>query len=140
MAAPKENKNAEKWDIDAASVFFNNAYKLSKEKKADVYTYDFIGELARELGEYKEIFSYLSNKFPSLNNIHKKIISNCESNCYYNGKKQNIVPSLAIMNLKSNHGWTDRTQTDVTSMGKPIANKMKVEIMDYSEKDDNTSE
>ena len=32
----------------------------------------------------------------------------------------NIDKALAIMNLKSNHGWTDRVETDVTSKGKEV--------------------
>lgn len=113
MAAPENNTNAEKWNIEEATELMNNALELSKDLK-----FDFIGEIAKELGQYKEIFSYLSDKFPLLKDTHKKIISNCEANCFYNGKKQNIVPSLAIMNLKSNHGWTDRV--DNTSGDKPI--------------------
>jgi hypothetical protein len=113
MSAPEENLNAEKWTIEIAKELFKQALELSKNRD-----YDFIGEIARDLDQYKEIFTYLSNKFPALKNYHKRIISNCEANCFYNGKKQNITPSLAIMNLKSNHGWTDRT--DVTTKDKEI--------------------
>lgn len=107
-----DNNNAEKWTLENATEFMLEAYEKSKEKKLDVYTYDFIGELARDMNQYKEIFTYLSNKFSEVKSIHNKIISNCESNCFYNGKKSNIVPSLAIMNLKSNHGWTDRVENN----------------------------
>jgi hypothetical protein len=113
MAAPKGNNNAEVWTIEEATELMNNALELSKDKE-----YDFIGEIAKELDQYKEIFSYLADKFESLKSIHKKIISNCEANCFYNGKKQNITPSLAIMNLKSNHGWTDRV--DNTTQGEKV--------------------
>ena len=111
MAAPKDNSNAEKWDEVTATQFMEDSLTMSQEKIGAQYTYDFIGELARDMQQYKEIFSYLSNKFPHLKTIHNKIISNCEANCFYNGKSQNIVPSMAIMNLKSNHGWTDRQDT-----------------------------
>ncbi len=99
------NDNAEKWNLEDATVFMNDAVELSKNRE-----YDFIGEIARKLGLYKEIFSYLVGKFPELKRQHKTIYTNCESNCFYNGKKQNIVPSMAIMNLKSNHGRTDRVE------------------------------
>ena len=55
---------------------------------------------------------------PAIKAIEKKIVSNCEANCFSNGKKGNITPSLAIMNLKSNHGWTDRN--DITTGGNEI--------------------
>jgi len=108
MAAgpPINNKNAEKWTIELATHLFDKALELSKDRE-----YDFIGEIARDLDQYKEVFTYLSDRFPELKMHHKRIISNCDANCFYNGKKQNITPSLAIMNLKSNHGWTDRVDT-----------------------------
>lgn len=124
--APKENKNAEKWTLKEATKLFDDALKLSKEKKDNQYTYDFIGEIARDLDQYKEVFSYLSDKFPLLKNKHNRIISNCESNCFYNGKNSNIVPSLAIMNLKSNHGWTDRV--DNTSKGDKISQPVSIKF------------
>lgn len=111
----ENNKNAEKWTLEDAESFFIDAVELSEDAARE---YDFIGEVARDLKQYKEIFSYLSDKFPELKTLHNRLKSNCEANCFYNGKKQNIVPSMAIMNLKSNHGWTDRV--DTTSKGNEI--------------------
>ena len=100
----KGNKNAEKWTFEEADKFFQKALELSYDKE-----FDFIGEIARELKTYKEIFSFLVSKFPQFQEVHKTIISNCESNCFYNSKKGNINVAVGIVNLKSNHGWTDRT-------------------------------
>ena len=111
----EDNKNAEKWSLEDAISFFSDAIELSEDESRE---YDFIGEIARELKQYKEIFNYLSEKFPELKNLHNRLKSNCEANCFYNGKKQNIAPSMAIMNLKSNHQWTDRV--DTTSKGNEI--------------------
>lgn len=122
VGAKKYNTNAEKWGIEEATELFLTAIKMTEEEARD---YDFIGEVARDLGQYKEVFSYLSTKFKTLKRFHNILLSNCEANCFYNGKKQNIVPSLAIMNLKSNHGWTDRV--DNTSKGKEIKSE-KVSI------------
>jgi hypothetical protein len=127
MAAPLENKNAEIWTLEQAEALFNSAIELSNSKE-----FDFIGEVAKELGSYHHAFKYLSDKFPSLKYKHNIIISNCESNCFFNGKKSNIVPSLAIMNLKSNHGWTDRN--DNTSGGEPIKTTIQV---GYGNKNEN---
>jgi len=107
MAAPKGNTNAEKWTLEEATSFMNEAVELSKSKR-----YDFIGEVAQAQDSYKEVYNYLVDKYPSLKRLLNKLKSNCESNCFYNGKNGDIVPSLAIMNLKSNHGWTDRVTTD----------------------------
>ena len=110
MAAPKENKNAEKWSFEDADNFMNEAVELSKNKR-----YDFIGEVARDLGQYHQLFTYLKDKFSVLDYQYKMILANCEANCFCNGKNGDIVPSLAIMNLKSNHKWTDRVDSTVNS-------------------------
>jgi len=116
MESMKGNKNAETWTIDEATKLFNDAIDLTTEKKGETNEFDFIGEVAQRLGTYKEIFIYLKKKFPELKRLNKKLISNVESNCFSNGKKGNINTAMAIVNLKSNHGWTDRV--DNTTKGK----------------------
>ena len=64
------------------------------------------------------MFDYIIDKYPSLKGHKKRIKRNCETNCFSSGKKGDIIPSLAIMNLKSNHGWTDRV--DNTTKGGSI--------------------
>jgi hypothetical protein len=121
--APYGNRNAEKWTFKKAIRLFNDAIQLSLEKEiyylkvadkaieVEGYKYDFIGEIARELGTFKEIFTHLTNRFQSLKRLHNQLISNMESNCYYNGKKGNIKEASALMNLKANHKWVDRIET-----------------------------
>jgi len=111
MAAPIKNKNAETWDFKESERFLNESLILAQQKE-----HDFIGEVARDMNQYRQLYPYLTDKFPSLKKIHERIIQECESNCFSHGKKGEIVPSLAIMNLKSNHGWTDRV--DQTTQGK----------------------
>ena len=133
MAAPNNNTNAEKWTLEEAEKFFNEAILLSENRD-----YDFIGEIAKEMKSYKEIFTYLSDKFTELKTLHNVLLSNCEANCFYNGKKQNIVPSLAIMNLKSNHGWTDRV--DTTTKGNEINNRPIIKFTNGSNTTQESSE
>lgn len=111
--APKENTNAEKWGLDESIIFMQLALKTAKEKG-----HDFIGEVASDLDTYREVFVYLKNKFKECKPLYKRLEQQCESNCFSHGKTGKIVPSLAIMNLKSNHGWTDRM--DTTSKGNEI--------------------
>jgi len=117
--APDGNKNAEKWTLEEAVSFYDKAIELSKECENNVYKYDFLGEIAREMGSYIEIFDYLSEKFPELLKKKNQIKRNCEANCFSNSKKGNIREASAIMNLKSNHGWRDRT--DITTNEKPLS-------------------
>ena len=109
----KDNTNAEKWTLERATSFMYEALELSISKDNEDYKYDFIGEIARDLNQYKEIFSYLSDKYEILKPIFKQIRSNCEANCFYNGKKGKINTALAIVNLKANHNWTDRIESNV---------------------------
>jgi len=125
------NKNAEKWTLKESIDLFYRAIGLSelkekqivrigeKAKEVEAYKYDFIGELTRELDTYKEVFTYLAGKHKKeVKALHTKLLSNLEANCFYNGKKGNIKEASAIMNLKSNHHWTDRN--DQTSGGEKI--------------------
>lgn len=112
---PKENKNAEKWNLENATLLFNDCLAMSQDKTNTEN--DFLGEIAQEFKTSLSTLDYLKTKFPELETIYKEMKSNCEANCFRNGKKGKIVPSLAIMNLKSNHNWTDRTSQDVNVKG-----------------------
>lgn len=109
MAAPKENKNAEKWQLEDARDLFLSCIATAQDKDGD--DNDFIGEVAQANGTYITQLHDLKDKFPELERLYTTIKRHCEANCFRNGKKSKIVPSMAIMNLKSNHGWTDRSET-----------------------------
>lgn len=126
MAAPIENINAEKWTFDEANEFMKNSLLLAIEKE-----HDFIGEVARDMKQYRQLYPYLIDKFPSLLNAYNRIVQECESNCFSHGKRGDIVPSLAIMNLKSNHGWTDRV--DNTTQGKEINTQPTIVFKKFDE-------
>lgn len=113
MAAPFQNKNAEQWDLNDSVELFNKAIELSLSDD-----YDFIGEIARELNVYRDLFTYLSKKYTELDSLHKTILSNLEANCFSHAKKGTIKEATAIVNLKSNYKWTDRA--DVTSGNEKI--------------------
>lgn len=111
--APKYNTNAEKWDFETAEQFLESAVELSENED-----YDFIGEVAKDLKQGKNTFDYLAGKFPALNHYRTIIKNNCETNCFRNSKKGNIREATAIINLKANHGWKDRS--DLTTNDKEI--------------------
>jgi hypothetical protein len=113
--APKNNSNAEKWTREDTVSFLEKALNLSKDE-----TYDFLGEIAKELNSYIDVFDYLIDKFPDLKHYKTHIMRNCEANCFSNSKKGNINTAIGIVNLKSNHGWTDRVANDHTSGGEKV--------------------
>lgn len=137
MAAPDKNTNAEKWTLDEAKSIFKEAIVLTYEKENNTYKFDFIGEVARELHLYKEVFTYLKDKYPNeLTELHKELISTLEANCFYNSKKGHINTAIGIVNLKSNHGWTDRQQTDITTNGKDVSTAPIIKFVDTEENGD----
>lgn len=115
MAAPKGNTNAERWTREEAEKFFSKALDLSKKND-----YDFIGEVAYDLDEDKGVFDYLIEKFPDLSYLKSRIKANCEVNCFRNMKKEKINVATGMINLKSNHGWTDRVASDHTTNGQSM--------------------
>ena len=106
--APIGNTNAETWTEKESNDFFASALELSFKDQ-----YDYIGEIARDLKSYIDVFDYLTKKFPHLESVKNQIKRNCEANCFSNSKKGKIKEATAIVNLKSNHGWTDRQQIDI---------------------------
>lgn len=117
VGAPKGNTNAEKWTHEEAEKFMLKAVELSNHPY-----YDFIGEIAFDLDTHKGTFDYLVEKFEDLDKYRTMIKSNCEVNCFRNMKKENINVATGMINLKSNHGWTDRIQTDNTNRNVSILN------------------
>lgn len=114
--APKENKNAEKWTKEESIKLFNDAIKLT-ENDSD---YDFIGEVAKSLQTYRDVFTYLKDKYKECKPLYKRLTSNLEANCFSHGKKGDINTAMAIVNLKSNHGWTDRVENTLEGGENPI--------------------
>jgi len=116
----------------ATLMLFTDAVELSKNTD-----YDFIGEIAKDLDSYIDVFDYLVEKFPELKRFKNRMKRNCEANCFTNIKKENINTGAGIMNLKSNHGWTDRLQQDVTTGGKSL-NAPLLNIDPLNNEDDNS--
>lgn len=108
--APLNNKNAVKYSEKDAIKILTEALELSNEIEDGTYSYDFIGEIAREMGTYHKVFSYLAEKYESVNDLYDQLKSNLEANCFSNAKKGKIKEATAIVNLKSNYRWTDRLE------------------------------
>lgn len=114
--APKNNKNAEKWTEEEAIKLFDEAIDMAGANS----DYDFIGEVARDLGTYRDIFTYLKDKFKSCKPLYKLLSQNLEANCFSHTKRGDINTAVGIVNLKSNYGWTDRAETTLQGGDKPI--------------------
>lgn len=139
------NKNAEVWTIDEAMKLYNDALGIAKNtedyvigsgtfaKTVQGYKYHFLGELAKDLDIYPDLFKYLKNKFKDLKPHYNRLKSILEANCFSDSKKGIIKEASAIMNLKSNYGWTDRV--DNTTKGEQFnkVDEVSVVFKDFSD-------
>jgi len=123
--AEKENKNAEKWTEEKAEELLIEAVELSETGE-----YDFIGEVAVKQKSYIDVYDYLVEKFPQFKHYKTQLKRNCEAACFSNGKNNKIHAGMAIMNLKSNHGWTDRSEVNQTVTNIQPLSKEEIEAAD----------
>jgi hypothetical protein len=101
--------------------FFKNPFKE--------YKFDFIGEIARELDIYRDLIPRdIKKHHPELTEKINKLINRLEANCYSNTKKGKINTAVGIVNLKSNHGWTDRQQIEQHQTNIDLSNLSTEEI------------
>lgn len=126
--APKENTNAETWTLDESKDLFNKAMDMVYNKvdytvmgkTVKGFEYHFLGEIAtsEKIRLYPDVFKYLKGKFEELRPVYNRLKATLEANCFSDSKKGIINTATAIMNLKSNYGWTDRL--DQTSKNEKI--------------------
>lgn len=133
VGAPKGNKNAEEWTLEKALVLFDLIMKKLNEKttymvngkRVEGYLCHYLGEATDEADTTIDVVKYLRVKF-TLESEYNRLKSKSERNCFTDTKKGIINTAVGIVNLKSNHGWTDRmdqttkgekTQTTIINLG-----------------------
>lgn len=139
--APKGNTNALKWTEEKAIALYDQADSIVKRKcdyvvfgkKIKGYEFDFIGELADELDVYRDLIAeHLPDQYPFLKDRFNKLKNRLETNCYSNTKKGIINTAVGIVNLKSNHNWSDKTTVDHQSKGE----KINLPIINWAKNDE----
>ena len=133
MGAPIGNTNAEKWSLEESTKLLDKLLKAANDKdyyqvgtgmnasRIEGYKFDFIGELSLEFEVYHHLITRdIPKRFPELRPTVDLLISLMERNCYSNTKKGIINTAVGIVNLKSNHKWTDRVSNDLTTGGDKI--------------------
>ncbi len=131
MGASNGNTNAEKWNLEEAESLLDEMIEATEEEDLYIigsgmnaskvlgYKHDFIGELTLAFGVYHELVTRdIPKRHPSLKTKSNHIIRLMERNCYSNTKKGIIKTAVGIVNLKSNHKWTERV--DNTTKGEKL--------------------
>jgi len=111
------NLNAEQYTLEDSLDLFSQMIIMSQD---DSYT--FIKQITREYGVTENVIKHLVKRFPTLKEPYDLIKENLETNCYTATNDGKLKLPLAMLNLKSNYGWTERVSqnTDVTSGGQPL--------------------
>lgn len=139
VGAPFGNKNGLIWTIDKANELLDKAIELTNRKElvkidkelVEAYEFDFIGEIARELNVYRDLITRdIPKQHPDLQSKVNLLVNRLEANCYSNTKKGKINTAVGIVNLKSNHGWTDRQQIEQKQTNIDLSGLTTEEIKD----------
>jgi hypothetical protein len=113
MAAPKGNKNAEKYTIEDARKFFDDCLVYA-ETTPQVYHWS---KIARWKNTHKDIFDYLIKKFNNnveFRNIKKQIATILEDNIVSALFGRKIPESAGIFALKCVFRWRDKEEVRET--------------------------
>jgi hypothetical protein len=138
--APYGNKNAEKWTFEESEKLLNKALEICNQKtdyivygnKVKGYEFDFIGEVACQLQTYHHnITRDIPRRHKELKPLVNRLLAYMERNCYSNTKKGIIKEATGIVNLKSNHKWTDRNESNNKN-----ENKTTIIVQDSKTKDE----
>ena len=127
MAAKKGNKYAEKWTKEI--VLKELKQMLDYLFSASGETTVFLCELLSSFDLYAQIWSDWKNKFKDSEEVSeaiKRIETVLEARLAKGALTGKYVASVAIFSLKNNHGWTDKSEVDVTSGGKTISVSMNI--------------
>lgn len=111
------NLNAEQYTLEDSLDLFGQMIIMSQD---DNYT--FIKQITRQFGVTENVIKHLVKRFQTLKEPYDLIKENLETNCYTATNDGKLKLPLAMLNLKSNYGWTDRVEskTDVTTQGQPL--------------------
>lgn len=125
VGAPKDNRNAETWTLKEANYVFEQVSLMLNNREfyavagLDGYSCHFLGEACSLANTTIDKLKYARDKY-NLKGWYQELKRKSESNCFTDTKKGIINTGAGIMNLKSNHGWTDRVQQDNTTKGEKI--------------------
>jgi hypothetical protein len=103
MAAPKYNKNNQKWTEKTVAPYLSRL-----EKATSVPGNLFIGEQLKKLHLYRDIWSYWKRKFQTKETIIEPmdlIETMFERNLFKAAMLGEIPARLAIFSLRNAHGW-----------------------------------
>ena len=110
MAAPKNNKNAQRWTHERVMYYLQELEKAVKESEAL-----FWGKELERLGLYKDVWAYWKRKFADNEAVleYMELIETMyEVKLVKAAFRGEIASGTAIVCLKRIYGWREEPQTD----------------------------
>ena len=110
MAAPKDNKNAQKWTRAAVSAYLREIKRAAVNKKRF-----FLGQELVRLGLYKDVWAYWKRKFSEYDSILDQMLlieEQFETNLYLAALSSQISTKLTILCLRNAHKWRSNTEVE----------------------------
>lgn len=118
VGAPQGNTNAEKWG--EKEVLAELAEIEAEARKADCL---WLGSALVARGLYKDIWRHWNKRYKRnaiVLRAIKRIDQIFEDKLYRGGLNGKHNATITIFGLKNNHGWVDKTETDITTGGNPL--------------------
>lgn len=126
MAAPKENKNGEKWTLERAEDFAQQVldYIIEHDDCCSM------SKACTELGQYESVIQYLENRFNVEFKPIKISLDILKSRLIQKGLYNKVNPTMAIFVLKNAHNMSDKVEqkTDLTTGGQSFSLKDMVKF------------
>lgn len=111
MAAPKKNKNAQKWTESIVMHYLQEIEKAASDRRNL-----FLGQELLKLGLYKDVWCYWKRKFVHIEYLIEEmelIEQLFECNVFRAGMKGDIPERIAIICLKNIYGWREDVRVEV---------------------------
>ena len=111
MAAPKKNKNAQRWTESIVMGYLREIERAACDRKNL-----FLGQELLKLGLYKDVWCYWKRKFGHIEQLMEEmelIEQRFECNLFRAGMKGDIPERIAIICLKNIYGWRDEPKVEV---------------------------
>ena|GEM_PF-3349355 len=115
MAAPKQNKNGQKWTEKKVIQYLSRLEKAASKPRNL-----FIGQQLKKLKLYRDVWSYWKRKFQNNEDITEQmelIEGMFESNLFKAALHDEIPTRIGILSLRNAHGWRNNPKEEVQDTG-----------------------
>ena len=127
----KEYQPQQKWTEKKALKVANDLIKWLKAEDENLFYEDF---LYIENDYYSELIAYLSNKFTSFLKLIEKAKYIQEIKLKKFGVFDKLNASMTKFTLINNHGWKDKSETDITTKGESLNKTPEIKVNTIEEK------